>query len=556
MTIVMRKRPNDWLLVVKIIYFFTLIMTIVAVSAQASSQAGYASPELNLRVAIELGPKRAVLTQNPSVATEFDESVENVGSLSLNMTHRFPPIMVTRPELNIIRLENQNDQMLGFYAMQGNWLIQTGQWLVMVIIFLIILYSIRHYLFTLNRLFSRQRRPYLDIEQAQWPRVTVLIAAHNEESVIAHSLDALLEIDYPLDKLQIMPVNDRSQDRTREIIDFYVNQYPGRFHPFHRNSGKPGKAAALKDAVERVDSEIIIVFDADYVPSEGLLRQLVAPFFDPEVGAVMGRVVPMNVDRNFLTRILDLERSGGYQVDQQARMNLGLVPQYGGTVGGVRRSALEEIGGWNDNMLTEDTDATYRLLMAGWKTVYQNRSECYEEVPEKWAVRIRQIKRWSKGHNQVLLHSFSKLLKNHEINWRERIDGLFLLGVFAMSPILLLGWVLNITLFYAGEGYFFSGWLMVFFVLAYGTLGNSAAFFEIATAACLDGNYRRIRLLPFNLFGFLVSLISISWGCIEQMRDALLKKEIHWDKTERFRRADSMPNDEKSITEKNGQGIG
>ena len=60
----------------------------------------------------------------------------------------------------------------------------------------------------------------------------------------------------------------------------------------------------------------------------------------------MGRVVPLNAGRNLLTRMLDLERSAGYQVDQQARMNLHLVPQYGGTVGGVGSSALRDVGGW------------------------------------------------------------------------------------------------------------------------------------------------------------------------------------------------------------------
>jgi len=62
-----------------------------------------------------------------------------------------------------------------------------------------------------------------------------------------------------------------------------------------------------------------------------------------------------------------------------------------------------KIGGWNDNSLTEDTDLTYRLLLAGWKTVYQNRSECYEEVPETWQVRIKQIMPLGQRHNQVLV---------------------------------------------------------------------------------------------------------------------------------------------------------
>src|SRR5207248_762985 len=118
-----------------------------------------------------------------------------------------------------------------------------------------------------------------------------------------------------------------------------------------------------------VDVEIMLGFDADYVPSKALIGQLVASFVDPEVRSVMGRVVPLNVGKKLLTRILELERSGGYQVDQQARMILHFVPQYGGTGAGIRKSALDEIGGWNENTLAEDTDLTYRMLLAGWKTV-------------------------------------------------------------------------------------------------------------------------------------------------------------------------------------------
>jgi cellulose synthase/poly-beta-1,6-N-acetylglucosamine synthase-like glycosyltransferase len=209
------------------------------------------------------------------------------------------------------------------------------------------------------------------------PPITVLVAAHNEERVIANILDALMTVKYPADNMLVIPVNDRSTDRTREIIDKFVEDFPGRIQPFHRVGGKSGKAAALKDAMELVNTEEILIFDADYIPGAGSIKQLVAPFFDLEVGGVMGRVVPMNVNANLLTRLLDLERSGGYQVDQQARMNLRRVPQDGGTVAGGRLSALREIGSWNENSLTEGTDLTYRLLLNGLKTVYQNRSDCY-----------------------------------------------------------------------------------------------------------------------------------------------------------------------------------
>lgn len=405
------------------------------------------------------------------------------------------------------------------------------------VVSLILIYTIRHYFFAFNRLFGTQRHPYVDIDTADWPTVTVFIAAHNEEAVIAHSLQALLNVDYPQDKLQIMPMNDRSTDGTRDIIDSFVQANPGRITPFHRSEGKPGKSAALKDATALVSSEILIVFDADYVPGRGLIKQLVAPFFDPETGAVMGRVVPLNTGANLLTRLLDMERSGGYQVDQQARMNLRLVPQYGGTVGGTRRAALEAVGGWRDDALAEDTDLTYRLLLNGWKTVYQNRSECYEEVPESWPVRVRQIMRWAKGHNQAMFRYAPKLLTSRRVSLREKFDGLLLLGVYAMSPILLFGWLLAITLFYFNATNWLNGVLALFALISYSALGNFAAFYEIATAVYLDGSRQRVRLIPLNYFGFLTSLLSIARATFNQIVfDWLLKRKLVWDKTARYRK--------------------
>jgi cellulose synthase/poly-beta-1,6-N-acetylglucosamine synthase-like glycosyltransferase len=409
-----------------------------------------------------------------------------------------------------------------------------------ITLLLICIYTARHYYFTLNRLFGRQRHPYIDLESADWPAITVLIAAHNEEAVIADILHALLEVDYPAARLSIVPVNDRSTDRTRQIIDEFVEQHP-HIQPFHRTTGKPGKAAALKDAMSRVNTEIALIFDADYVPGKALLRQLVAPFFDPEIGAVMGRVVPLNVGKKLLTRLLDLERSGGYQVDQQARMNLHMVPQYGGTVAGIRKAALEEIGGWNENALAEDTDLTYRLLLAGWKTAYANRAECYEEVPERWPVRVRQIMRWAKGHNQAMISYLTRTANSGAVNQWERVDGVLLLGVYLMGPVLLLGWLLAVVLFYTGVQ--IGGGLTVLALGAFTTLGNFAAFFEIAAAARLDGSRERIRLLPLTLFGFTVSLVSVSRAAWQQANDLLFgESELVWDKTERSRIAPVLDN--------------
>ncbi|MBC7437299.1 MAG: glycosyltransferase family 2 protein [Bdellovibrionales bacterium] len=393
----------------------------------------------------------------------------------------------------------------------------------------------RHFVFTMNRLTGVQRHPYMDISVANWPMVTVFIAAHNEEKVIAGCIEALLNSDYPQERLKIIPVNDRSKDGTGAIIDSFTARYPTRISPFHRTGGKAGKSAALKEALLQADGDIAIIFDADYLPGRGLLKQLVAPFFDPEVGAVMGRVVPVNSGANLLTRLLDLERSGGYQVDQQARMNMNLLPQYGGTVGGVRLSAVAAVGGWHDDTLAEDTDITFRLMFNGWKTVYTNRSECYEEVPEDWSIRIKQVRRWAKGHNQVMSRYWWQFATSPYLNFKQRLDGLLLLFVFIVPLIMLFGWCLALGLYFMNAGSLLSQLITVFALMVYGTLGNFAAFFEIVIAVLLDGNRRRLRLLPFNMLGFLVSLFAISGAVWSSMLDLLLKREMVWDKTIRYR---------------------
>jgi cellulose synthase/poly-beta-1,6-N-acetylglucosamine synthase-like glycosyltransferase len=412
-------------------------------------------------------------------------------------------------------------------------LVATGLWVVVAIL---VIYTIRHYVFTLNRVFGRNRQPYVDIGVADWPQVAIFVPCHNEERVIGGMLDALLAADYPRDRYFIVPINDRSTDRTGRIIDEYAALHPGRIRPFHRSQGKPGKAAALKDATDRFDTGIFLVFDADYLPGPNLIRQLVAPFFDPEVGAVMGRVVPHNLNRTLLTRLLDLERSGGYQVDQQARMNLRLIPQYGGTVGGVRRAALLDAGNWNDESLAEDTDMTYRMILRGWEVVYQNRSECYEEVPETWPTRIRQIQRWARGHNQCLKRYGPKLLRfPRHLRVAQVVDGLLLLGVFAVAPILILGWALATTLYFMGYP-LLAGLIVIFGIASYGTLGNFAAFFEVATATRLDGSRRRVRLLPLLGLGFLVNLLAITRATLSRRSwFAAPASGPKWEKTERYR---------------------
>jgi cellulose synthase/poly-beta-1,6-N-acetylglucosamine synthase-like glycosyltransferase len=477
-----------------------------------------------------------LMLTGPALAAPPEPAATPARASAINWQERLAPFSALRSKAPSNHMIGLKYEAVARPPVIPNPVLTLILYLLWAVIVLVLLYTARHYYFTLNRLFGVQRHPYLDIDTADWPTVDVLVPAHNEEDVIADCLQALLEVDYPAHKMRIIPLNDRSTDRTAEIIDAFVARYPGRIVPLHRSGGTPGKAAALLDASSLVTADIMLIFDADYLPGRGLIRQLSAPFFDPEVGAVMGRVVPINTGKNLLTRLLDMERSGGYQVDQQARMNLHLVPQYGGTVGGVRRKALEAVGGWRSDVLAEDTDLTYRLLLKGWKTAYENRSECYEEVPEDWPVRVRQIMRWTKGHNEAAYRYAGQLMRSNKVTLREKWDGLLLLGVFAMSPILLFGWVLATILFYFNSTDWLTGVFALLALMSYSTLGNMAVFFEIGAAVYLDGSRERIRLMPLNYLGFLVSLMAVTKATLEQFVTLWRpQRALKWDKTARYR---------------------
>jgi hypothetical protein len=124
------------------------------------------------------------------------------------------------------------------------------------------------------------------------------------------------------------------------------------------------------------------------------------------------------------------------------------------------------------------------------------------------------------------------------VRLRERIDGLMLLGVFLLPLLLLAGWCIALALYYANGGSLLLLFMPFLVLTAYGTLGNFAVFFEIVIAVLLDGNRERLRLLPFNLLGFFVSLFSICSSSIAAVHDRATGRALDWDKTLRYRIAE------------------
>jgi cellulose synthase/poly-beta-1,6-N-acetylglucosamine synthase-like glycosyltransferase len=208
-------------------------------------------------------------------------------------------------------------------------------------------YLVRHYIFTITALRGADKnKPPAIVASTFEPTVTILIPAHNEEKVIGRLLQRITELTYPKDKMQVIIINDASSDQTGAIADDYKNKYPFIEVLIRDKSiGGKGKASAMNYGFSKSTGEIVLCFDADYYPQKDIVEKLAGEFIDPTVGAVQGRVVVLNEPQNVVTRLVALERIGGYRVDQEARENLGLIVQFGGTVGGFRRDLLKSLNG-------------------------------------------------------------------------------------------------------------------------------------------------------------------------------------------------------------------
>ena len=204
---------------------------------------------------------------------------------------------------------------------------------------LIIAYLVRHYIFTLTVLRRAKKPKNVEFvaDPKYEPTVSILIPARDEESVIGRLLQRMTELTYPRDRLQVIVIDDASSDGTGQIAEEYSRRCEC-IEVLHRDkkAGGKGKASALNSGLERSTGEIVLCFDADYYPQKEIVEKLVKEFVDPTVGAVQGRPVVLNEAQNIVTRLVTLERIGGYRVDQEARDNLGLIPQFGGTYGNWR----------------------------------------------------------------------------------------------------------------------------------------------------------------------------------------------------------------------------
>lgn len=391
---------------------------------------------------------------------------------------------------------------------------------ILLTIALLVIYTIRHFKYTYNRLFYKQRVSYRDIYDSDLPKISVIIPRYNTENVGSNVITSLLECDYDRDKLEIIPVNECYDERINEILNDYHEKYP--FIKPVQQLEEDGEIVDLNDALKIATGEIIVVFEEKYRPSKNLLKKIVAGFKDPKIGAVISRVIPSNENKSILTVLLNLERSGGYQIEQQTRYNMKFLPQYSGGVIGFRRNIALAVEGFDTRVLSQETELVYRMYSKGWNVVYDNSAECYEEAPKTWKSRGEQIRRWSRGHNQLAFKYFFKFLFSGKMSFKAKVDGILMLNTGVVSFGIALAHIICVILFFLGDVSVFGAWIAILLLGMCNSLENFIPFFEMGTAAFIDGTEEDVLALPYCCISFYLYTWYISLGYMDAILDKLI----------------------------------
>jgi cellulose synthase/poly-beta-1,6-N-acetylglucosamine synthase-like glycosyltransferase len=231
------------------------------------------------------------------------------------------------------------------------------------------------------------------------PGLSVIIPAHNEARVIERSLRNILACDYPRDLLQVVVVDDASSDETGAICHRLAAE-DARITLLSVPlwEGGTGKSAALNRGLRHCRHPYLAVYDADNRPSPDALRHLMAELVYGGHTAVVGGISKVNRKRTLLNRFAAIEFTAFQWILQGGRAQLFDLVLLPGTNFVVRRDAVEALGGWDPDALTEDLELSIRLYAAGHRIAFVPEAVATEQDPELLSVWLRQRRRWIVGN--------------------------------------------------------------------------------------------------------------------------------------------------------------
>ena len=280
-------------------------------------------------------------------------------------------------------------------------------------------------------------RPRPHRQAAIRPRVSLIIAAYNEEAVIRDKILNSLGQTYPGDLVEIIVASDGSTDATPLIVNAFADRGVVSLH----TPARDGKAAAVQRAVEQARGEILVFSDANSMYTPDAIEQLVLSFADPEVGCVAGEKQIRGHDDAGAAREAGLYwRYESYLKRMDSRVNS--VVGAAGEIFAVRRSLFQPA---EPDSIIEDFIISMRLAEAGHRVVYEPSAVSIEEPPASISDEFERRARISAGGFQsmvrlrALLTSPRRLLVFQYVSHRMLRWGVvpFLLPVLALTNVLL-----------------------------------------------------------------------------------------------------------------------
>ncbi len=250
-----------------------------------------------------------------------------------------------------------------------------------------------------RRLHYGKCRPY-------FPRMAILIPAWNEHAVIGPSIDRLMKLEYPRDRLRIYVVDDASTDATPQVIQAKAAEYPGSVFHLRRNQGGEGKAATLNHGLNVILADdwmqAILIMDADVIYEPDSLRKMTRHLADPKVGSVTAYIKEGSQPGNFMTRFIGYEYITAQAAARRSQDVLGVIACLAGGAQLHSRENVEAVGGRVDtSTLAEDTVTTFRTQLSGRTVIFEPHATVWAEEPGNIVGLWKQRLRWARGNVQV-----------------------------------------------------------------------------------------------------------------------------------------------------------
>ena len=382
----------------------------------------------------------------------------------------------------------------------------------------------------INYLKSFRERKTVDATQYDYPTCTIMIPAHNEGMVIGRTVESMLSLEYPKDKLTILVINDGSKDETGSIVQEFSNR-DSRVVLFNvpPGEGGKGKSRALNLGLKQVTSEVIAIYDADNTPDPKALRYLVAQLITHKaLGGVIGKFRTVNKNATLLTRFINIETLSFQSILQAGRWQMHNIATLPGTNFVVWTHLMRDLEGWDEQALTEDSELSIRIYEKGYKIKFVPYALTYEQEPQEWKVWLKQRMRWVRGNNYVIAKFFKEIPKfkskrlAFDILYTLLLYYVFFVAIIISDALFIVSGLNLVSI--ALPGPYTLVWMFAFFLF----------ILEIFLAVSFDSedSLKSIGLIVIMYFTYCQFWIYVVLKAVYV--EKFQKKKSFWDKTVRF----------------------